>query len=91
MKVILMYNNNNNNNNILQFAREASCSKGSASETLTAYVHFTVFKNYMYIGQYDIQIEQINCRSLGFMVLCIYKYSNKTPDQMHQSVVTFIV
>jgi len=50
------------NDNIVQFAKEDSCSKGSAIETLTAYVHFTVFKNYMYIGQYDIQIEQINCR-----------------------------
>jgi hypothetical protein len=50
------------NDNILQFAREATCSKGNALETLAAYVHFTVFANYMYTGQYDIQIEQINCR-----------------------------
>jgi hypothetical protein len=29
--------------------------------------------------------------NLGFVVPCIFKYSNKTPNQMHQSVVTFIV
>jgi hypothetical protein len=28
---------------------------------------------------------------LGFVVPCIFKYSIKTPNQMHQSIVTFIV
>jgi hypothetical protein len=40
MAVILM-----THNNVLQFAREASCSKGIALEIVTAYVHFTVLKN----------------------------------------------
>jgi hypothetical protein len=28
---------------------------------------------------------------LEFVVPCFFKYSNKTPNQMHQSNVTFIV
>jgi hypothetical protein len=28
--------------------------------------------------------------SLGFVVPCIFKYPNKTPNQMQQSIVTFI-
>jgi hypothetical protein len=28
--------------------------------------------------------------NLGFVVLCILKYSNKTPNQMQKSVVKFI-
>jgi len=45
------------NNNVLQFARKVSCSKGSPLETLTAYVHFALFKNFVYIGQIGIQIN----------------------------------
>jgi hypothetical protein len=29
--------------------------------------------------------------TLGFVVPYIFKYSNKTPNQMQQSIVTFIV
>jgi hypothetical protein len=45
----------------------------------------------------DISLNNINrlvfvkeSLSLGFVVPCIFKYSNNTPNQMQQSVVTFI-
>jgi hypothetical protein len=36
------------------------------------------------------EVGKVFTSNLGFVVPCIFKYSNKTPNQMHQSVVKFI-
>jgi hypothetical protein len=58
---------------------------------------FSLFKHFQrhpskYLRNYSAHfLPPKYLQNLGLVVPCIFKYSNKTPTQMHQSIVTFIV